>query len=262
MFVVRTVESRADPLGQLVGAQQTVGLNHLAFAMNPLGLHRIEPRALLGQQTTDDPHPFLLALFEGPVVRSDPPSDLVAYVPAGVVPDQYPHLLTELFELLAAPLKELGRYGAHRATTHKPKPTPFEFGQIQPVAGDGLRVGVVLFKRLLDQTQSIAFFAKAVQGRLRCSAPPTLILKAHNPIGHTLRKMHQSIALSFFLSYRGSGEVIQCLALCQRTPIRAKVARTLSPLTCSLVKPSSKLTSAAIPIVHKLLSLPNSLGLL
>ncbi len=36
----------------------------------------------------------------------------------------------------------------------------------------------------------------------------------------------------------------------------------VSPLTRSLVSPSSKLTSAAISIVHKLLRLPNSsLGL-
>jgi hypothetical protein len=195
-----TLKGGAHAMGQLVSREQAIGFHHSSFAVNPLGLHRIEPRAFLGQQTTHDPHPFLLALFEGSVVRSDPPSDLVAYVLAGVVPDQYPHLLTELFELLAAPLKELGRYGAHRATVHKPNPTPFEFGQIQPVAGDGLRLGVVLFKRLLDQTQRLAFFAKAVQIRLRCCAPPTLILKAHNPIGLTLRKMHQSIALTFFLS--------------------------------------------------------------
>jgi hypothetical protein len=67
MFVVRTAESRAHSLDQLVGAKQTVGLDHLALAMNPLGLYCIEPRTLLGQQTTDDPHPFLLALFESPV---------------------------------------------------------------------------------------------------------------------------------------------------------------------------------------------------
>jgi hypothetical protein len=34
-----------------------------------------------------------------------------------------------------------------------------------------------------------------------------------------------------------------------------------SPKTCSLVRPSSKLTSAAISIFHKVLSLPNSLAL-
>src|SRR5215211_1465372 len=110
MLVVRTIEGSTHSSGQLVSREQSIGLYNLALAMNPLGLHRIEPRAFLGQQTTDDPHPFLLALFEGSVVRSDPPSDLVAYVPAGVLPDQYPHLLTELLELLAAPLKELGRY--------------------------------------------------------------------------------------------------------------------------------------------------------
>src|SRR5215213_10353886 len=70
MFVVRAAESRADPICQLVSAEQTVGLDHLAFAMNPLGLHRIEPRTLLRQQTSDDPHSFLRALFESPVVRT------------------------------------------------------------------------------------------------------------------------------------------------------------------------------------------------
>src|ERR687898_1984408 len=82
MLVVRTSKRQADSLGQLVGAQKPVGFDHLALAINPLGLHRIEPRALLGQQTTDDPYPsYDLALFQSPVVRSDPPSDLAAYVP-------------------------------------------------------------------------------------------------------------------------------------------------------------------------------------
>src|SRR3712207_6474800 len=130
MFVVRAVESSADALSQFVSAQRSVGLNHLTFAMNPLGLHRIEPRTLLGQQTSGDSHPFLLTLFESPVVRTDPAPDLPAYVPAGVIPDQNQPLLAELFEPVAAPLKKLGRYGAHRATVHKPKPTLFEFGQI------------------------------------------------------------------------------------------------------------------------------------
>src|SRR5215211_5988103 len=77
-----------------------------------------------------------------------------------------------------------------------------------------------------------------------------------------LHQVHQSVAPPFFLSYKGSGEVIQCLALCQRIPIHESVARTVSPLMRSFVSPSSKLTEAAISIVHKLLCLPNSLGLL
>src|SRR5215216_6166816 len=48
MLVVRTPKDCADPIGQLVGPQQAVGLDHLALAVDPSGLHRIEPRTLLG----------------------------------------------------------------------------------------------------------------------------------------------------------------------------------------------------------------------
>src|SRR5215210_4384466 len=73
--------------------------------------------------------------------------------------------------------------------------------------------------------------------------------------------LHQSVAPSFFLSYRGSGEVIQRFARCQRTPRRrAKVARMVSPHTRFSIKPCSKLVCAAISRVQRLLSLPNSLG--
>src|SRR5918999_2364340 len=100
MFVVRTSKHRADSLGQLIGTEQTVGFDHFSLAVNPFGFDCVEPRTLLGQQTTDDPHPFLLALFQSPVALTDPPSDLPTYVPAGVVPDQHQHLLTKSFELL------------------------------------------------------------------------------------------------------------------------------------------------------------------
>jgi hypothetical protein len=63
MFVVRTSKHRADSLGQLIGTEQTVGFDHFSLAVNPFGFDCVEPRTLLGQQTTDDPHPFLLAFF-------------------------------------------------------------------------------------------------------------------------------------------------------------------------------------------------------
>src|SRR5918994_799543 len=230
--------------------------------MYPFGLHSVEPRALLGQQTADDPHSLLLALFQSPVAPTGPPSDLPAYVPTCVVPDQHQHLLADGGQLLAAPLQKARGYTAHRTTVHKAQPRIFELGYVQSAAGDGLRVGVVLFERLLYKTQGLASFAKAVQVRLPHSAPPALVLKADHPMELIFRQVHQSVAPPFFLSYKGSGEVIQCLALCQRTPIRAKVARTVSPLMRSVVSPYSKLTKAASSIVHRLLCLPNSLGLL
>src|SRR5215211_4666578 len=140
MLVVRTSEGRADSLGQLVGTEQTVGLNYLALAVNPLGLYGVEPRALLGQQAGDDPHPFLLALFESPVMLPDPAPHLAAYVPAGIVPDQHQNLLADGGQLLAAPLQKARGYTAHRTAVHKAQPRLFELGDVQSsVAGDGLR---------------------------------------------------------------------------------------------------------------------------
>jgi hypothetical protein len=55
--------------------------------------------------------------------------------------------------------------------------------------------------------------------------------------------------------------VIHLLARSQRIPIRATVAQMVSPMMRSSVKPSSKLTSAANSSVHRLVSLPNFLGL-
>src|SRR5215203_3053958 len=196
MLVVRTSKRRADSLGQLIGTEQAIGFDHFSLAMNPLGLHRIEPRALLGQQTTDDPHPLYLALFQSPVALTDPAANLAAYVPACVVPDQHQHLLAYGGQLLAAPLQKARGYSAQRTTVHKAQPRLFELGHIQPVAGDGLRsfAGIIFFDRLLYKTQRLASFAKAVQIRLPHSAPPALLLKADHPIELILGQVHQSVA--------------------------------------------------------------------
>src|SRR5918994_7918010 len=114
MLVVRTSEGRADPICQLVGAQQTVGFDHPTLAVYPLGLYGVEPWALFGQQAADDPHPgFATALFDLPVMSGHPLSNLFGDVPGGVVPDQHPNLLARRLKLLAAPRKEAGGYGAH-----------------------------------------------------------------------------------------------------------------------------------------------------
>jgi hypothetical protein len=47
---MRTVEDQAYSLSQLVSCEQSVRLDNLALAMDPLGLHRVEPRALLGKR--------------------------------------------------------------------------------------------------------------------------------------------------------------------------------------------------------------------
>ena len=73
MLVMRTTENPADPLCEFVGAQQTVGLYHLALAVHPLGLYGVQPRAPLGQKAAYDPH-SLAAAFDLAVVTAAPVS--------------------------------------------------------------------------------------------------------------------------------------------------------------------------------------------
>src|SRR5687767_673967 len=132
MLLVSTAEYPADSIGEFVGTEQPLGLRDLAFAVNPLRLYRIEPRALGRQQTGHYPH-SAAAVFDLAVVGSDPVTYLVAFMPAGVVPDQKQGLFAGRGEFVAAVSEELRGYGAHRATVHEPYPGLFEFGQIHPV---------------------------------------------------------------------------------------------------------------------------------
>src|SRR5215212_947114 len=104
---MRTIEDHADPICQLVSREQPVGLYHLALGMDPLGLHRVEPRALLGHKAAYDPH-SICAVFDLTVVRGDPPSYLFGDVRGSVVPDQHPNPLARRLKLLRAPRKEAG----------------------------------------------------------------------------------------------------------------------------------------------------------
>src|SRR5215217_9753060 len=92
VLFVSTVEDPANPLGELVSTEQPLSLNYLAFAVNPLGLYRIEPRALGGQRTRHYSD-SMTAGFDTAVVGADPASDLMAFMPACVVPDKKQGLL-------------------------------------------------------------------------------------------------------------------------------------------------------------------------
>src|SRR5215208_1686249 len=262
MLVMRTTEDPADPLGKLVSAQQTLGLDHFSLAVNPLGLYGVKPRTLLGQKTTYDSHSgFGPALFDTAIVPAEPAPEIFGDMPTGVVPDEKQDLLASRLELLRAPRKKLCRYAAHSSAIHESQPRIIEFGQIKSVAGNGLRLGVVFGDRLLDEAKGLSFFRPATQGRQSQPAPPALVLEAYCPFGVGPCHLHQSVAPSFFLSYRGSGEVIQRFARCHLTPRRRmSVARIVSPETRFGVIPSSKATSEAMESVHRLLCRPNSLG--
>jgi hypothetical protein len=57
MRLMGTAEDPADSLGQLIGAEQLIGLNHLALGVHPHRLYRVQPRALLGKKADNDAYP-------------------------------------------------------------------------------------------------------------------------------------------------------------------------------------------------------------
>src|SRR5215204_2221966 len=165
--------------------------------MNPLRLYGVQPRALLREKATDDPHsqPALLGFS---VASSEPPPDLFGDVPTGVVPDEKQNLLARRFEFLQAPLKELRRYGAYRPPIHEPQPRLVDLGQVEAVAGDGLRLGVVFGNRPLKEAQRLSLLGEAAQGRQGHPAPPALVLETDGPLGVAVGHRHQPVTASFF----------------------------------------------------------------
>src|SRR5829696_9538973 len=157
----------------------------------------------------------------------DPASDLSALVPACVVPDKKQSPLAPRLEPLAAVPEELRGYGAYRASIHESQPRLFELGHIQPVAGEGLRLGIVLSHLFLDQASRLARIVAGVQRGSLQTGEPGLILEPKNPLRAALGQPDQPVASPFFRAYSGSGLSIQRLARSQRTPIRASVSRVL-----------------------------------
>src|SRR5215208_4191767 len=152
MLVMRTIEDPANPIGELVSSQQSVGFDYFALAVNPLGLYGVQPRTPLWQKATHYPH-STAALLDPAVVFSEPSSDLFGDVPACVVPDQKQNLLANLFELLGTPSEKLRRYRAYGRNIHESQPRVAELRHIEPVARDSFRIGIVLGDRLLDEAQ-------------------------------------------------------------------------------------------------------------
>jgi hypothetical protein len=259
MLFVSTAEDFANPLGELVSTEQPLSLNYLAFAVNPLGLYCIEPRALGSQQTWHYPDP-MAAGFDTAVVGADPASDLMAFMPACVVPDEKQSLLAPLSKPVAAPREKLRGYGAHGSAIHEPQPSLLKLRQVKPVAGESLRLGIVLFRFFLKKAYRLCGIRPGTQSRSLQARKPSLVLEAQSPLWMALGEKDQPVSSPFFRAYSGSGLSIQRLARSQRTPSRESVARMVSPLTSSFVSPSSKVTSAASLSVQRVLCLPNSLG--
>src|SRR5215207_9531295 len=238
MLVVRTSKCRAYSVGQLIGTKQTVGFDHFSLAMYPFGLHSVEPRALLGQQTADDPHSLLLALFQSPVAPTDPPSDLPAYVPTCVVPDQHQHLLADGGQLLAAPLQKARGYTAHRTTVHKAQPRIFELGYVQSIL------------QLDALSRSYSGVVRRLSTQRHLMLTPSFCTRCH-PIFFTHPARIPALRRSAFIfPSRNSASTTPSARFVGSSPVAAlTVQDTPSRATCFFVR--SMLTSSAKYSVRK-----------
>jgi len=198
MRLVDTAEHPADPVGELVSTEQPLGLDDLAFAVYPLGLYGIEPRAFRRQKAGHYPYSgFAIIIFDLAIVGGDPVAHFMTFMPGGVVPDQKQRLLASGLEFVTTPLKKLRGYGAHRAAVNESQPGLFEFRQIQPVAGQCLWLWVVLSRLFLDEARGTALIGPRMQVWLLEARKPHLILKAHRPLGMALGKGDQPITGPF-----------------------------------------------------------------
>src|SRR3954469_6091801 len=175
MLVVRTTEDPADPVGQLVCSEQPLGLRNLAFGVHPLRLYGVQPRALGGQKARYYAY-STAAFFDTAVVGSDPVAHPMAFVPAGVVPDQEQGLLAPRLEPSATPFEKPRGYGAHRPTVHEPKPSLCHLRQVQPVAGKGFRLGIVLPWLFLQEVHRLSLLGPRAHRRPLEARKPRFIL--------------------------------------------------------------------------------------
>ena len=106
MWHVRAPKIGTDAFGQLLSRQQTSRFHHSPLAMDPLGLNRVEPGTLLGQQAGQNADPCA-GLFDLLVMLPDPRPNHLADIPGGIVPNQEEVPLALGGQALTAPLQKL-----------------------------------------------------------------------------------------------------------------------------------------------------------
>ena len=266
MSFIRASKVRTNALGQLLGGKQAISLDHLAFGMHPLRLNRVEPGTFGRQKTGQNTHPCA-RLLDQAVVLSDPGPHQLAHVKGGIIPDQQPVGLALRLQLGATPRQKLGGDGTHRATIHKAQRqltaeriTGRSLLPKDPITGQRLWVGIILLPDLLHQPYRLIFPLPRLHPRQCEPAPPDLIQKPDGPARLCACPGDQAIARRFFLKYKGSGLVIQCLARFQLIPNFLSVWRMVSQLTSRIVQPCLTHSLATRESVHRLVSKPKSRG--
>lgn len=167
MRLVDTVENTADPVGEFVSTEQPLGLNNLAFAMDPpRRLYQVKPRAFRRrrQGTVHTPYPAS-GIFDFPVMVGDPVAYLMTLMPGDVIPDEKQRILACRSEFPDAVAQKLRGNRAYGTVIHEPAPTALQLRNEHPVTCQSFRLGIVFWSSLLDEAHGVALISPAMHRR-------------------------------------------------------------------------------------------------
>jgi hypothetical protein len=124
-------------------------LGHGPFAMHPLRLNPVEPRAL-GRQLAQHQATAAVAL-DTPGMRLDPGPHCAAAMPRGMVPDDQEGLLRFLGQLRGQPAQELGRDATDWATIDNAQQHGLCLCPQHAIARPGFGLQVLLVRLVWEQ---------------------------------------------------------------------------------------------------------------
>src|SRR5215207_5982090 len=107
------------------------------------------------------------------------------------------------FSKLHSTNRVVGGYRAYRPPIDEAHPRLIYSRQVESVAAYGLRLGVFLCDRTLDEAKRLSVCAPGTQGRQRHPAPPAFVLEAGGPLGIGIGDFHQSRSRLLFFFRRG-----------------------------------------------------------
>jgi len=112
MIEMRALKGSTNSVSQDLFGKSGIRLDNPAFAMRPLWLNRVEPRAFDWQETNQDTNSFA-CLFVNAIMFTDPSTHSLAGMPTGFVPNHCQNRLVQLFNFLATPLQKLNSEATH-----------------------------------------------------------------------------------------------------------------------------------------------------
>ena len=206
MRLVSTSIVGTNTFGQQPGREQAIGLDNSPLAMNPLGLNRVEPGTLLGQEQGKNAHTLACSLHLL-VLLTNPGADFLAGMPGGILPDQQPGGFALLGHLLAAPLQELSGDITHGAARHEAQ---------RHLPADRLACGSLLPEHANALGSGSAFCQVCSIRRKGCSwscqpyrdgsAKRLHQTSSRNPIAQLGCRLHQAINRSRAVFFPGTGD--------------------------------------------------------